>query len=69
MKILHVCMNTPYIDGWGYQENLLPHYLNKIGVDSVVISSDVLPKRYLNGHKYPLGESFVEGIDFDIGAL
>lgn len=62
MKILHVCMNTPYIDGWGYQENLLPHYLNKIGVDSVVISSDVLPKRYLNGHKYPLGESFVEGV-------
>lgn len=59
MKILHVCTNTPYIDGWGYQENLLPQYLAQEGVESVAISSDLLPKRYLNGKRYPVGSSYV----------
>lgn len=40
MKIVHVCIAAPYIDGWGYQHNLLPAYLKKAGVDNYVIGSD-----------------------------
>ena len=39
MKIAHICISNPYIDGWGYQENLLPQYLQKIGVQNYVIAS------------------------------
>lgn len=39
MKIVHICISAPYIDGWGYQENLLPEYLNSLGVENYVIAS------------------------------
>ena len=39
MRIVHICISAPYIDGWGYQENLLPRYLQKLGVDNHVIAS------------------------------
>ena len=55
-------MNVPYMDGWGYQENLLPLYLYKEGVDSVVVSSAKLPPHYLNGHQYPVGEKYIDGV-------
>ena len=38
MKIVHICM-VAYLDGWGYQDNLLPEYMSKAGHDVVVISS------------------------------
>lgn len=38
MKIVHVCP-VAYIDGWGYQDNLLPEYMFKAGHDVVVVSS------------------------------
>ena len=38
MRIVHICISSPYIDGWGYQENLLPAYLQDIGVDNCVIA-------------------------------
>lgn len=38
MKIVHIC-SVAYIDGWGYQDNLLPEYMMKAGHDVVVISS------------------------------
>lgn len=38
MKILHICISGQYIDGWGYQENLLPDYLNDLGVENSVIA-------------------------------
>lgn len=37
MKILHVC-SVAYIDGWGYQDNLLPEYMAKAGHDVVVVA-------------------------------
>lgn len=55
MKIIHICMAVPYIDGWGYQENLLPKYLSANGVASVVITSNILPD-YLNDKKVAVGE-------------
>ena len=31
MKIIHVAPNSPYEEGWSYQENLLPKYQAKLG--------------------------------------
>lgn len=39
MKIVHICISAPYIDGWGYQANLLPDYLNHLGTENYVIAS------------------------------
>jgi len=38
MKIVHISEN--YIEGWGYQENLLPLYQKQAGHDVVVISDN-----------------------------
>lgn len=38
MKIVHI--HDYYMDGWGYQENLLPRYQQKLGHDVVIITSD-----------------------------
>lgn len=47
MKILHICFEAPYIDGWGYQENLIPKYHLKMGHDVTVIASLDLSPEYL----------------------
>lgn len=53
MKIVHITEN--YIDGWGYQENLLPKYQKCAGHDVVVISD--------NGHlKYIQNKELAEKI-------
>lgn len=53
MKIIHVCFEAPYIDNWGYQENLIPKYNKKMGNDVIVIASrNVLPKYVLNKNEY-----------------
>lgn len=39
MKIVHICLSGQYIDGWGYQENLLPHYLHMAGTENIVVTS------------------------------
>lgn len=31
MKIVHIAPNAPFNDGWGYQDNLLPKYHQKLG--------------------------------------
>jgi len=38
MIIVHICITAPYIDGWGYQENLLPFYMHKAGHEVHVIA-------------------------------
>jgi len=44
MKVVHICISNPYIDGWGYQENLLPKYMAKSGCEvHVVAASNSLP--------------------------
>lgn len=37
MKILHICLSGAFIDNWGYQENLLPDYLQEAGHQNYVI--------------------------------
>lgn len=45
MKIVHISISGPFIDGWGYQVNLLTKYLQKEGVQNYVIaSSNDFPK-------------------------
>lgn len=39
MKIVHISISAPFIDGWGYQENLLTSYLQKAGTENYVIAS------------------------------
>lgn len=41
MKILHVCLASFYIDGYSYQENLLPRYHKKMGFDVEILASKV----------------------------
>ncbi|MCC2816875.1 glycosyltransferase family 4 protein [Lachnoclostridium pacaense] len=38
-KILHLCLSCFYIDGYSYQENLLPKYHKKLGYDVEIIAS------------------------------
>lgn len=39
MKIVHIAISCFYIEGWGYQENLLPKYHKLAGHDVYMISS------------------------------
>lgn len=39
MKIVHVSISSPFIDSWGYQENLLPRYLQIEGTQNYIIAS------------------------------
>ena len=44
MKVVHFA--PIYIDGWGYQENLLPKYFQDMGHEVCVISPNKLPLQY-----------------------
>lgn len=48
MKILHLCLNGPYTEGWGYQDNILPKYHKLSGNEVTVVTT-------LNAHS-PSGE-------------
>ena len=37
MKIINLCVGG-YVEGWGYQENLLPEYESKAGYDTIVFA-------------------------------
>ena len=50
MKIVHICISAPYIDGWGYQENLLPKYLQSLGVQNHIVASANHFPEYLKSH-------------------
>lgn len=39
MKIIHICLCGPVTDGWSYQDNLLPKFHKKAGLDVTVIAS------------------------------
>lgn len=44
MKIVHISPVSPYNEGWGYQENLLPKYHKKLGNDVTLIITDKMHK-------------------------
>lgn len=39
MKIMHCCLAAFYIDGYGYQENVLPKMHKKLGYDVMILAS------------------------------
>lgn len=40
MKIVHIAANSPFNDGWGYQDNLLPKYHGKLGHSVTLLVTD-----------------------------
>lgn len=44
MKIVHICIQAPYNDYWGYQDNLLPKYHRKSGNEVTVITTNTIHK-------------------------
>jgi len=40
MKIVHICLAAFYVEGWGYQENLLPKYHVEMGHTVTIFTSD-----------------------------
>lgn len=39
MKIVHICLSGLYMDGWGYQDNLIAKYHRQFGHDVTVIAN------------------------------
>lgn len=72
MKIVHICLSSAYIEGWGYQENLLPEYLYEAGTENHIISSNCIFPAYLSqdiknqiiakGLKYKVGNIYIHKI-------
>lgn len=66
MKILHLCLSCFYIDGFSYQENMLPKYHKIMGYDVEVIASLLTfdsegkrtylkkPSQYLSENGFPV---------------
>lgn len=40
MNIVHLSVNGPYTDGWGYQDNIIPKYHKKFGHNVTVIANN-----------------------------
>lgn len=48
MKIVHICLAAVYIEGFGYQENILPKCHKAMGYEVTVLTSDsVFDKNYM----------------------
>lgn len=61
MKIVHIAITAPYIDGWGYQENVLPIYQVKQGNRVTIIASDIMPS-YLKERRIKTGQYERDGL-------
>lgn len=44
MRIVHIVPSAPYNDYWGYQDNLLPKYQQKLGHDVYIITTNTIQK-------------------------
>lgn len=60
MKIVHLCVNGPFTEGWGYQENLLSKYHALAGHEVTVIAGQ--EKHQPSGEivQAPVGETMLE---------
>ncbi len=64
MRILHVCLGERFIDGYGYQENVLTKLHKQMGHDVYILASTltlidkvpgfVKPSKYINEHGIPV---------------
>ena len=67
MKIVHICISIPYVDNWGYQENLLPDYLQKSGEENHIITSVESLPAYINSNLR--NEISAKGNEYNIGEI
>ncbi len=64
MNIVHISPNSPYNDGWGFQENLLPKYHSKLGHKVTLIVTDTT---HMNGMiEHTEAESFTSVDGFTV---
>ena len=42
MRIVHIAPNATFDDGWGFQDNLLPKYQQKLGHDITLLVRNVV---------------------------
>lgn len=49
MKIVHIAIGNFYLEGYGYQENILPAKHVELGFDTHIVSFN---REYPNGHEY-----------------
>jgi 1,2-diacylglycerol 3-alpha-glucosyltransferase len=64
MKVLHVCLASFYIDNYSYQENMLPKYHKKLGIEVEILASLVSFDK--NGNSCLLERGSVYRNEFDI---
>ena len=43
MKIVNVCISSPYIEGFSYQENILTDYFRDEGIETSIIGCNIFP--------------------------
>lgn len=55
MKILHICLNALYTEGYTYQDNLLPIYHKKLGHEVMILTNT--KARNIKGNIIKLNES------------
>lgn len=67
MKIVHICFSDPYVDGWGYQSNLLPCYLQQMGVDNYVIASAIHFPSYMKSDDVEIIK--IKGSQYEIDGI
>lgn len=65
MKIVHICLSSAYIEGWGYQENLLPEYLHEACTENHVITSNSIFPTYLN--QETKDKIIAKGLEYEVG--
>ena len=61
MKVVHICLNGPYNEGWNYQDNLLPLYHKLLGNEVSVITSPFVSDLASGGVRYCGSETYVDG--------
>lgn len=44
MKLVHIAANAPYNEYWGYHENLLPYYHQRLGHEVTLITTNTMHK-------------------------
>lgn len=58
MKVLHIILSCFYVEGLGYQENILPKYHRIMGNDVVILTS-TFPNSYLGDKRFMSSNDYV----------
>ena len=53
MKILHLCLQTSYTIGWGYQDNIIPKYHAELGHDVTIITTTAVHEQSIKTETSP----------------